>query len=144
MSFHALEVVLPLLGRLAVLVQPLLALLALRQQRHLAAVLVLPRQVPRHQRRRVRLPQTLNLALLNKPMQKMNSMELLMDPLERGSGETWKSKPTFSESLLPDLALEALQLVAERQPLALQHVQDRVVLLLDGLTCDDGIDINRL
>ena len=76
-SFHALEVVLPLLGRLAVLVQPLLALLALHQQRHLAAVLVLPRQVPRHQRRRVRLPQTLDLALLNEPMQKMNSMELL-------------------------------------------------------------------
>ena len=39
-------------------------------------------------------------------------------------------------SLLPDLALEALQLVAERQPLPLQHVQDRVVLLLYGLTYD--------
>ena len=64
MSLHALEVVLPLLGRLPVLVQPLLALLALHEERHLAAVLVLPRQVAGHEGGRVRLPQPLDLVLL--------------------------------------------------------------------------------
>ena len=64
MSLHALEVVLPLLGRLPVLVQPLLALLALHEERHLAAVLVLPREVAGHEGGRVSLPQPLDLVLL--------------------------------------------------------------------------------
>ncbi len=38
--------------------------------------------------------------------------------------------------LLGELSLEPLQLIAERQPLLLQHVQDRVVLLPDRLACD--------
>ena len=63
-ALHALEVVLPLLGRLPVLVQPLLALLALHEERHLAAVLVLPRQVAGHEGGSVRLPQPLDLVLL--------------------------------------------------------------------------------
>ena len=49
MSLHALEVVLPVLGRLPVLDQPLLPLLALGEKSDLLLVLVLPGEVTGHQ-----------------------------------------------------------------------------------------------